>query len=82
MDKLNFKIIYETQYGWIGSIGGHEFESFYFITVSQNICSKQVGIKLAKSDVENIMNSNGEESVIRSVLEKTSNAYPGFIEIE
>lgn len=82
MDKLNFKIIYETQYGWIGSIGGREFESFYFITVSQNICSKQVGIKLAKSDVENIMNSNGEESVIRSVLEKTSNAYPGFIEIE
>ena len=82
MDKSSFRKIYETQYGWIGSIGGHEFESFYFITVSQSICSKQVGIKLAKSDVENIMNSNGEVSVIRSVLEKASNGYLGFIEIE
>ena len=59
MDKTNFTKLYETQYGWIGRIGGHEFESYYYITTNQKLTSKLLGIKLAKADVENIMNSDG-----------------------
>ena len=52
MDKSSFKRIYETKYGWVGRIGGKEYETFYFITVSQGIVSKEIAFRLTKLDVE------------------------------
>ena len=46
MDKSSFKRIYETKYGWVGRIGGKEYETFYFITVSQGIVSKEIAFFL------------------------------------
>ena len=82
MDKSSFKRIYETKYGWIGRIGGKEYETFYFITVSQGIVSKEIAFRLTKLDVEKIITSNGDSSVVGSILEKLISGYAGYIDVE
>ena len=74
MAKSMFKKIYDTKFGWVARIGGKEYESFYFITLSQGVVSKEIGIKLTKHDVERITASNGDSSVISSIIQN-SNEY-------
>ncbi len=82
MDESMFKKIYDTKYGWVAKIGGKEYESFYFITVNQSVVSKKIGIRLTKTEVEKIIASNGDSSVIGSILEKVSKGYTGYIDVE
>ncbi len=82
MDESMFKKIYDTKYGWVAKIGGKEYESFYFITVNQSVVSKKIGIRLTKTEVEKIIASNGDSSVIGSILEKASKEYTGYIDVE
>lgn len=78
MNENDFEKIYETQYGWIGRIGGKEHEAFYFVTVSQGVISNKIGIRLSKSEIAKIIDSNGNSDTIASILREKQ----GYIEIE
>lgn len=78
MDQSMFKKIYDTKFGWIARVGGKEYESFFFITVSQELVSKKIAVKLTKHDVERIIDSAGDSNIISDILDKSI----GYIEVE
>lgn len=80
VDEASFKKIYDTKYGWIGRIGGEEYEAFYFITVSQRVVSSKIGIGLSKLEVAKIIESNGDLRTIDSILREREK--DGHINIE
>lgn len=78
MEKFPFTSLHDTPYGCIARLGGKEFESFYYVTVSQGIVSKKIAVHLTKDEAERIISSDGDASVIAAIL-KSDRSY---IEIE
>ena len=70
-----FEKIFESKYGWIGKLGGSQYESFYLIVQNQRAVSGTIAVEITKRDAENIIASGGDAQLIDSAARNLENGY-------
>ena len=70
-----FEKTFESKYGWIGKLGGSQYESFYLIVQNQRAVSGTIAVEITKHDAENIIASGGDAQLIDSAARNLENGY-------
>lgn len=70
-----FEKIYEAKQFWIGRRGEGEFEHFYLVVSDQRAVASQIAIRIARDDVQRIIDSNGNMEIVDSLARNLRNGY-------